>query len=479
MTKTVPISEKGLDLIKGFEGYRPKAIRLPNGIWVIGYGHTASAKEGAEVNPEDAKTLLLWDMKQLAPKVRSFIFAPLSQSKMDALLSLAFNIGIENFSNSDVVRYVNEGHVLSAAGAFDAWCRAKIGQRVMVVDALVRRRTAEKARFLNVDGMHVFAPSALLRPRLDDEMNTKLEAQTAQQVTPPDTEIEVSIDLKHSAALGSLLGDGGVVAPEQYFDPDQNLADETTHIYSDDDPIEEPNAQDEGDKIIGAESGTGFVKIADVFGDKKPVRPIGEVAEKIAGRMSSIAVPADEEALPPMANEVTAKGASQAPKETIPSNDKNVAKEAAKDETAPIVDPSKTVITATKNTDVQGDADDNIDVVVDAAKPQPLHTKQFPFDDDAKLPPLPEGDEITPDILPNVLPPIDETQIDELEQRNTGMFVLMGILGLVLSLGGVYETQKTGVIITFLDMIKGPGLVGLGLLFILGSVSFLIRKLYR
>ena len=44
------VSRTAIELIKRFEGYRRKAAQLPDGRWTIGYGHTASARAGAEVS---------------------------------------------------------------------------------------------------------------------------------------------------------------------------------------------------------------------------------------------------------------------------------------------------------------------------------------------------------------------------------------------------------------------------------------------
>jgi GH24 family phage-related lysozyme (muramidase) len=56
------ISRAAIDLIKRFEGYRAKAARLADGRWTIGYGHTLTAREGAEVSERDAEALLLYDL---------------------------------------------------------------------------------------------------------------------------------------------------------------------------------------------------------------------------------------------------------------------------------------------------------------------------------------------------------------------------------------------------------------------------------
>ncbi len=57
MTARHKVSPAALELIERFEGYRRKAARLADGRWTIGYGHTLTAREGAEVSPGDAEAL--------------------------------------------------------------------------------------------------------------------------------------------------------------------------------------------------------------------------------------------------------------------------------------------------------------------------------------------------------------------------------------------------------------------------------------
>ena len=49
-------------LIKSFEGFRPRAVQREDGGWVIGYGHTLSAREGATVSEAEAELLLQYDL---------------------------------------------------------------------------------------------------------------------------------------------------------------------------------------------------------------------------------------------------------------------------------------------------------------------------------------------------------------------------------------------------------------------------------
>ena len=167
MTGPMRISPAGLQLIKSFEGFRETAVRLPDGRWTIGYGHVRTAREGLTITPKDADELLLYDLKPVENAVSNMIYAPLMQGQFDALVSLAFNISMGQFRDSDIVRLLNSGDYLGAAAAFDLWRKARLHGRVIVVDALVRRRAAEKTLFLQHPSGPPSAPTPMVTPEMD------------------------------------------------------------------------------------------------------------------------------------------------------------------------------------------------------------------------------------------------------------------------------------------------------------------------
>lgn len=167
MGQTNRISQAGLDLIKNFEGLRRRSSKLPTGGWIVGYGHTRSAREGIEVSEREAEYLLRYDLQETERLVCDVVRAPLHQNEFDALVSLAWNIGEEAFRHSDVLKYVNSGEMLAAAESFAAWRKARIDGHLIVLDALVRRRAAEKNLFLSHPAGAPAAPSLVVRPVLD------------------------------------------------------------------------------------------------------------------------------------------------------------------------------------------------------------------------------------------------------------------------------------------------------------------------
>jgi len=167
MAHEYTLSAFGLKLIKAYEGFRPVETTLVSGQRVIGYGHRYSPDEEAVVSRAKAERILKEDLAAYEALVNENVFAPLSQSQFDALVSLAFNIGPRAFLSSNTLHALNNGRPLDAANGFDEWRMSTIENKVYVVDALVRRRTAEKALFLRPAAGIVHSPRHEVPPQQD------------------------------------------------------------------------------------------------------------------------------------------------------------------------------------------------------------------------------------------------------------------------------------------------------------------------
>lgn len=136
-------SQKGLDLIKSFEGLRLSAYKDVVGVVTIGYGTTSGVKMGDTITKERAEQLLREDVERFEQQVLRLVRVPLSQGQHDALVSFVYNLGAGNLSNSTLLRLLNAGDYAGAAAQFDRWNKA--GGKVLA--GLVRRRAAERALF--------------------------------------------------------------------------------------------------------------------------------------------------------------------------------------------------------------------------------------------------------------------------------------------------------------------------------------------
>lgn len=90
------INDKGLELIKSFEGLCLKAYKaLPSEkYYTIGYGHYgADVKEGQTITKAEAEALLRADLKKYEAKVNKYSAYNWNENEFSALVSFAYNVG--------------------------------------------------------------------------------------------------------------------------------------------------------------------------------------------------------------------------------------------------------------------------------------------------------------------------------------------------------------------------------------------------
>jgi lysozyme len=142
-------SEKCLELIRRFEGFRSKAYRCPAGVWTIGYGSTRYA-DGTRVHQSDppiteaqADDIMRATLGEYENAVNRYVSVFINQNERDSLIDFAYNAGAKNLLNSTLLKKLNAGDRKGAAKEFERWVYAD-GQ---ILGGLVRRRMAERVLF--------------------------------------------------------------------------------------------------------------------------------------------------------------------------------------------------------------------------------------------------------------------------------------------------------------------------------------------
>lgn len=135
-------SERMVDIIKTYEGFSPKAVRLTGeDEYTIGYGHYGSdVHAGDTITEVEATALMKKDLKVFENAVKNAVKVDISQSQFDALVSLAYNIGVGAIAESDTMKYLNEGKVGHAAVDIPSWRR---GMGYQILPGLEKRRQTE------------------------------------------------------------------------------------------------------------------------------------------------------------------------------------------------------------------------------------------------------------------------------------------------------------------------------------------------
>lgn len=148
----VRISQKGIDLIKKYEGCRLTAYKCPAGIYTIGYGHTNAVKKGQKITLKQAEDFLREDVKKFESGVLRAVSAPLTQNQFDALVSFCFNCGLGAFKTSTMLKKLNARDYAGAAKEFLRWNKSN----GVVLNGLTRRRKAEKALFEEISAALIY-----------------------------------------------------------------------------------------------------------------------------------------------------------------------------------------------------------------------------------------------------------------------------------------------------------------------------------
>jgi len=144
--KITNISIQGLDLIKKYEGFRSKPYLCPAKVPTIGYGATYYPNgtkvklTDKAIDKEYATTLLITMLNTYEKAVDSYTTDNITQNQFDAIVSLAYNIGVGNLKSSTLLKKVNNNPKdLAIQKEFMKWVNAG-GKKL---EGLVKRRTEE------------------------------------------------------------------------------------------------------------------------------------------------------------------------------------------------------------------------------------------------------------------------------------------------------------------------------------------------
>jgi GH24 family phage-related lysozyme (muramidase) len=140
-------------LTEASEGLRLTAYRDCVGVWTIGYGHTSRAGSpavapGMVITQQQADSILSVDLRTFEAGVSDMLSGVrflVRRCEFDALVDLAFNIGLPHFRSSSLLAAYRNGDSATAARKFLDWNKA--GGRP--VAGLTQRRLRDQAWFLD------------------------------------------------------------------------------------------------------------------------------------------------------------------------------------------------------------------------------------------------------------------------------------------------------------------------------------------
>lgn len=141
------VSNKALELIKKYEGFRPEAYLCPANKWTIGYGTTEingkPVVAGMKITRSEAERLLKQDAQKFCDGVLKLVRVPLTENQLAALTSFAYNVGLNHFKLSTMLKLINQRDFTGAAKQLDRWVYG--GGRKL--PGLIKRRAEERKLF--------------------------------------------------------------------------------------------------------------------------------------------------------------------------------------------------------------------------------------------------------------------------------------------------------------------------------------------
>ena len=143
------INERGIEIVKSFEGLALRPYVCAGGVNSVGYGATRSRTGGpidldmGPITETEAETLLIRDLESSEGWVSRLIKTALTENQYSALVSFTFNVGAGALQRSTLRMKLNRGEYQGAADEFPKWRMA--GGRIQA--GLVRHKAAEKHYF--------------------------------------------------------------------------------------------------------------------------------------------------------------------------------------------------------------------------------------------------------------------------------------------------------------------------------------------
>lgn len=150
--RDMSVSDKGVDLVKYYEGCYLNAYQDVVGVWTIGYGHTKGVYRGQRLaNEREAHNILKADLDEHMKLPKQDLTGDMNQNQYDALCSFAFNLGTGIFRNNrNLLDAINSGNWHEASRIMNLFVNA--GGKPYL--GLIRRRRAETDLMLTpMDGV--------------------------------------------------------------------------------------------------------------------------------------------------------------------------------------------------------------------------------------------------------------------------------------------------------------------------------------
>lgn len=152
------IGQRAIRLISHFEGRANYCYADPIGLATVGVGHLLKpprrptrqdfhrygTKQRPKMTDAHVDRILRRDLRAFEEGVRRLVRKDTLSFEFEAMVSLAFNIGLGAFADSTVLKHHNAGRSFRAGAWFMRYVFGTVNGRKVKFAGLVRRRRAER-----------------------------------------------------------------------------------------------------------------------------------------------------------------------------------------------------------------------------------------------------------------------------------------------------------------------------------------------
>lgn len=137
------VSYQGIDFVARLEKFVPEAYQDEAGKWTIGYGETENVHPADTITEPQARNRLETKLTRIASQILASVTVPLAQFQLDALCAFVYNVGLDAFRRSDLLRLLNLGCYSSIPHQLVRWKWVTKGHEKVESEGLLMRRLKE------------------------------------------------------------------------------------------------------------------------------------------------------------------------------------------------------------------------------------------------------------------------------------------------------------------------------------------------
>lgn len=141
---------KAIELIKKWEGFSSTVYICAAGYPTIGFG-TRCSLDHSPVTAEQAENMLTDTVSKITKGIWKLLGSRrdlITDNELNAIVSLAYNIGYYNFKDSTLLKLLLAGKELQAAEEFLKWKFITVDGKKVISKGLLTRRRCERKLFL-------------------------------------------------------------------------------------------------------------------------------------------------------------------------------------------------------------------------------------------------------------------------------------------------------------------------------------------